>query len=75
MHNQDSPHHQWAGQHLAHLRQTTTNQAARIIHQAQTHGAQHPSRAMQVDINPAMERYHQAALVAIQDLERQRLWK
>ena len=75
MHNQDSPQHQWAGQHLAHLRQTTTNKAARIIHQAQTHGDHSPWAATQVGISPDMERYHQAALVAIQDLERQRLWK
>jgi len=61
-HNQDLPHHQWAGQHLAYLRQTSANPAARIIHQAQTHGVQPPSwAAAQVDINPDMVQHHHRA--------------
>ncbi len=52
-----NPYHKVSLQHLAKLRQTSTNPAARIIHQAQPHGAQLPSWAVAADINPDMAQH------------------
>jgi hypothetical protein len=59
-----NPYHKASQQHLAKLRRVSANPAARIIHQAQTPGAQHPSwAAAPVDINPDMVQHHQWATV------------
>jgi hypothetical protein len=60
-----NPYHKASQQHLAKLRQTSTNLEARIIHQAQTHGAQHPSWATEVDINLDMAQRHQWATALV----------
>lgn len=53
-----NPYHKASQQHLAKLRQESANLVARIIHQAQTPGAQHPSWAVVADINPDMAQHH-----------------
>jgi hypothetical protein len=78
MHNQDSPHQQQADQHLAYLHQTSTNPTAGLVHQhqSQTPGDHNPQegQSTQCQVGGQLQQ-HQAALVAIQDLERQRVQK
>jgi hypothetical protein len=78
MHNQHSPHQQWADQHLAYLRQTSTNPPAGLVHQhqSQTLGAHSHQEGQLTQCQAGGQlQQHQAALVAIQDLERQRVQK
>jgi hypothetical protein len=53
-----NPYHKASLQHLAKLHQDSANPVARIIHQAQTPGAQHPSWAAAADINLDMAQRH-----------------
>ena len=62
MAEQDQPHHQAGRQHLAYLQQTQR--------QSPTHGDHNPWAA---EARLEAHLQHQAALVAVQDLERQRL--
>ena len=63
----ESTYHQAGRQHLAFLQQTQ--------HQPPTHGAHNPWAAEAGLEAHLQHRRHQAALVAVQDLERQRLQK
>ena len=64
------PHQQWADQHLAYRRQTS------VQRQLQTAGDHNPWAA-EAALEAYLQHQHQpqVALVAVQDLERQRVWK
>ena len=68
----ESTYHQMSVQHIRHLQQSDSPQPVCLVHQQQQQslspGAQHP-QAEDLAVR------HQAALVAVQDLERQRLAK
>ena len=70
----ESNYHRMSEQHINHLRQSDSPQPVDLVHQHQLQIPGDPNPwVVQAALEAHLHQRHQAALVAVQDLERQRL--